>query len=379
MNSFSSDLDFLLSKDDNLLILSNETGKSQIIVSPKYQGKVFTSTANGRDGLSFGYINYKAFETDVLDEHINVYGGENRFWLGPEGGKFSIFFLPDSEQIFENWRTPSSIDTEGWSLVSSSKNEVVMAKSTRLKNSMDCVLDIDLNRKVSLLLKSEISSLLDVSIPSNIQVVAYKTENSITNRNNFEWNKETGTVCIWMLDMFNPSPNALTIIPYNEGSEESMGRIVTTDYFGEIPIDRIKLDDENIYLKTDGCYRCKLGLNALRTTSLAANYDPDCNRLTVVTFNTDKQAIYLNQEWGVDKKSFDGDALNAYNDGPLEDGSIMGPFLELESSSPAAFLKPNKTLTHYHSVFHFMGDEQSLSEISTKLLGVSNRQLKNIF
>ena len=29
--------------------------------------------------------------------HINVYGGEDRFWLGPEGGQFSIFFAKDAK------------------------------------------------------------------------------------------------------------------------------------------------------------------------------------------------------------------------------------------------------------------------------------------
>ena len=26
-------------------------------------------------------------------EHVNVFGGEDRFWLGPEGGQYSIFFV----------------------------------------------------------------------------------------------------------------------------------------------------------------------------------------------------------------------------------------------------------------------------------------------
>ena len=46
-------------------------------------------------------------------------------------------------------------------------------------------------------------------------------------------------------------------------------------------------------------------------------------------------AAYLNQEWNLDGDPFIGDAVNAYNDGPLEDGSQMGPFYELESVSPA--------------------------------------------
>jgi len=57
----------------------------------------------------------------------------------------------------------------------------------------------------------------------------------------------------------------------------------------------------------------------------------------------------------------------------------MGPFLELESSSPAAFLKPDESLSHRHNVFHFIGDEAALSPIAEQLLGVSLEKVKNIF
>ena len=53
---------------------------------------------------------------------------------------------------------------------------------------------------------------------------------------------------------------------------------------------------------------------------------------------------YLNQEWNIIKPPFSGDAVNAYNDGPLADGSQMGPFYEIETVSPAAFLKPGESI-----------------------------------
>ena len=30
--------------------------------------------------------------TDTVNPHMNAYGGEDRIWLGPEGGMFSLFF-----------------------------------------------------------------------------------------------------------------------------------------------------------------------------------------------------------------------------------------------------------------------------------------------
>jgi len=141
----------------------------------------------------------------------------------------------------------------------------------------------------------------------------------------------------------------------------------------------LQVGDGVIYLKTDGRFRSKLGLNAKRTKAVAGNYDPDAKRLTIVTFDVEKDATYLNQEWNPDKDPLTGDAMNAYNDGPLEDGSIMGPFFELESVSPAAFLHPNESLSHQHAVFNFVGEEGMLTKITEKLLGVSIQEIKSVF
>ena len=377
--TFGYDLNYLSKKDSLMVVLTGNGGNSQIIVSAKYQAKVFTSTAEGLSGKSMGFVNYKVFDSGVIDEHMNGYGGENRFWFGPEGGKYSVYFAPGVEQMFDNWHTPKSIDIEPWEIVAASNKDISFRKEMELKNYLGSNLKVQVNRSVSLIESQDVQSALEIEISPDVSAVAYKTDNMILNLNDFAWTKETGTICIWMLDMFIPAPKAVTIIPYNEGNEKELGKIVTSDYFGEIPSDRLKVQNGVIYLKTDGKYRSKLGLNGKRTKAIAGNYDPDMRRLTITTFEVDKDAIYLNQEWNPTKDPMVGDAMNAYNDGPLEDGSIMGPFLELESVSPAAFLEPMKSLTHKHSVYHFIGDEAGLDPIAKKLLGVSIKEILSSF
>ncbi len=378
--TFGYDLKYLSEKDSQLVVLKSDDGKAQLIASAKYQAKVFTSTANGEEGNSHGFINYKFFDAGVVDEHMNGFGGEDRFWLGPEGGQYSIYFEPGKEQGFDNWHTPKAIDIEEWSVKNASANSAVFTKDMELKNYQGFTLNIAVERKVSLMSDAEIANKLGIFLPEEVNAVAYATENTITNKNDFEWTPKTGTVCIWMLDMFNPSDSAITVIPYNAGDEKQLGRVVTSDYFGEIPADRL-IDDNNgtLFFKTDGKSRGKLGMNAKRTKSVAGNYDPIAKRLTVVTFKAEPDATYLNQEWNPGKNPLVGDALNAYNDGPLEDGSIMGPFLELESCSPAAFLKPGESLSHVHNVYHFVGDEAALSPVCEKLLGINLNKVKNVF
>ena len=377
--TFGYDLRYLSQKDDNLIVLSGDDGLAQIIVSAKYQAKVFTSTANGLEGNSIGFVNYKFFDAGQVDEHMNGFGGENRFWLGPEGGKYSVYFKRDAAQVFDNWHTPKPIDIEPWDVSSKNERYVSFRKEMEVTNYLGYQLKLQVDRSVSLLDRTGIESGLNIVLKPNVKAVGYTTENTVVNLNDFEWTDKTGVICIWILDMFNPAPRALTFIPFMEGDEKELGTVVTSDYFGEIPADRLKIQNQMIYLKTDGNFRSKLGLNAKRTKAIAGNYDPDSKRLTITTFDVDRDAVYLSQEWNPSKDPLRGDAMNAYNDGPLDDGSIMGPFLELESVSPAAFLKPMQSMNHRHTVYHFTGEEVDLSQITEKLTGISISEMKKVF
>ncbi|MDR0699114.1 MAG: hypothetical protein LBG28_07865 [Tannerella sp.] len=377
--TFRYDLNYLSGKDDKLTVLSGNEGRSQIIVSPKYQAKVFTATAEGLSGKSLGFINYRVLDSDVIDEHMNGYGGENRFWLGPEGGTYSIFFERGKTQVYDNWHTPKPIDIETWEITSANSKKVTFKKEMEVINYLGNLLALRAERTVSLLEEAEIQSALGIEIPRGVNTVAYATDNRIVNLDDFEWTAETGTICIWILDMFHTSPEACTVVPFYDGNATDLGKIVTSDYFGEIPSDRLKIKDNVIYLKTDGKYRSKLGLNGKRTTAIAGNYDPVSGRLTVITYDVDREAVYLNQEWDPAKDPLKGDAMNAYNDGPLEDGSIMGPFLEIESVSPAAFLKPTTSMSHKHTVYHFIGEEKDLNPIIGKLFGISASEIRTVF
>jgi len=123
--AFDKDLSFL-KKYDSVVVLSS--GSSKVVVSPRYQAKVFTSTAG--DGSSFGWINYDVFTADP-DPHMNAFGGENRIWLGPEGGPFSLFFPEGFVMDFSNWKIPAAFDTEPWETVSASDTAVELKKAEK--------------------------------------------------------------------------------------------------------------------------------------------------------------------------------------------------------------------------------------------------------
>jgi len=364
--SFGYDLHFL-SSHDSVIVLSS--GASSVVVSPRYQGKVLTSTASGDSGLSFGWIHYKAF-SGPLDPHMNAYGGENRFWLGPEGGKFSLFFPPGAKMEFANWKTPAPFDTEAWDVLSHSSTSVEMRKDMQLVNYAGTRLNLSVDRAVTILDRAAIDSVLGISLGDSVAAVGYCTVNTLTNTGGQAWTETTGMPCMWLLDMFPPSPSTTIIIPYAAGDGS---KPATTDYFGEIPADRLSFSNGVLRFRADGKSRGKLGIHPLRARPYAGSYDSLHGVLTIIAFDVDSSASarYLNQEWRTDRAPFSGDAVNAYNDGPLADGSQMGPFYELESVSPAAFLKPTEAQVHRHAVFHFTGSRASLESVARRVLGTS--------
>ena len=373
--SFGHDLDFLKKHDTGLVVL--RSGDARVIVSPKYQGKVFTSTDSGEEGPSFGWIHYKAFE-GPLDAHMNAYGGENRLWLGPEGGRFSLFFPPGAKMEFANWKTPAAIDTQPWRVRKQTDSNVIMQKEMRLTNYAGRELNITIGREVMIWSREGISKRLQVPLDDQVAAVGYETRNMLLNGGIEPWNDSTGMPCVWMLDMLKPSPSTVIVIPYQSGMGDT-GKPATTDYFGEIPGDRIKFDNGVIFFKADGKNRGKLGVHPSRALGVIGSYDSEHAVLTIAKFKVDSSGRYLNQEWNTVKPPFSGDAVNAYNDGPLADGSQMGPFYELESVAPAWSLASGALKSYGHDVFHFTGTEASLDKISRKVLGVSIEQIKQVF
>ncbi|MEW2921140.1 DUF6786 family protein [Muricauda sp. ANG21] len=367
--SFGYDIDFLKKWDSNLIILKSEN--ASVAVSGKYQGKVFTSSVSGNDGRSMGWINYDAF--GKTDPHMNAYGGESRFWLGPEGNAYSLFFKPEAEMTFENWKTPPPIDSEDWDVTEESETSVALERTMDIENYAGHKLNIRAQRIVKILSAEQMEELLGIQT-KGVKSVGYKTKNTITNIGGFEWTKSTGAPCIWILDMFPPSEETTIFIPYKK---EGTGPIATTDYFGKIAEDRIGYDDGILFFKADGKSRGKLGIPPQRATSMAGSYDASNNVLTITLFDVDSDATYLNQEWNLEGEPFLGDAVNAYNDGPLEDGSQMGPFYELESVSPAAFIKPNESLSHNHAVFHLTGKKENLEQIVEEVFGTTLELITN--
>lgn len=377
MGTYGYDAEFLSRQGISTIELKSQDGQARVLVAPGLQGRVMTSATGGLDSPGFGWINHAYIESGQRSDQFNPFGGEERFWLGPEGGPFSLYFPQGSEQVYANWVVPSALDTESFEVESADRKEAVFTRKMMLRNASGTAFDIDVKRTVSLLDREELGSLLGVEVPESMEAVAYRTENIITNAGDSPWTAQTGMPSIWLLGMFSPTPTTTVFIPFDP---ESAGRAVNDEYFGKIPADRLVIGEGMVYFRIDGQYRSKLGLPKGSAKDVCGSYDSAEKVLTILKYTVPQgECSYVNGQWGPQDDPFNGDVINSYNDGPTETGTVMGPFYEVETSSPAAALDPSESLVHTQCTIHLKGDEKQLDAISVAVFGVGLDKVSSIF
>lgn len=402
--NFGSDAAFLRQHTE-IITLSSSDGQAKVLVAPQWQGRVMTSTLAGDAGFSFGWINYDLIpggiapeaERSGLEKHIYVFGGAERFWLGPEGGQYSLYFAPDAPAYeFEYWKTPALIDTEAYDVVkarvskwnprlsrlrsnAADPTRVSFVKQAALTNKAGFTFELRINRTVSLLDNRQIERIIDTELPASTRAVAFSTDNTITNIGLEDWHADTGLPSIWLLGMLKHSPRSVVGIPVRDVP----GAAVRSDYFGAVDADRLRKQGQTVFFKADGQYRSKIGIPPSHATPFAGSYD-DLNKvLTIVHYTLPADATdrpYVKSQWQHHQAPYDGDVINAYNDGaPTPDSKPLGPFYELESSSPALALERGQSYTHTQTTIHLQGAEAVLNAISKDILGASLEQFRSVF
>lgn len=371
-STFGGDIAFL-KNHTKPVVLADKEGRMKAAVIPSMQGRVMTSSADGDRGMSYGWINRELIASGKYLAHMNAFGGEDRFWMGPEGGQYSIFFAKGAAFDLDQWFTPPALDTEPFEVIQQSAESVTLSRSLQLTNFTGTRYAARVERSVALLSRSKAWNELGVAAANDIKLVAFESVNRITNAGPDAWKKESGLLSIWILGMFNPSPKTTIVVPIKPGSESDLGPRVNADYFGRVPPERLVANENVIFFRGDGQYRSKIGINPRRAKPVLGSYDAANRVLTVVQFTIPAGAAgYVNSMWEIQKEPYAGDAANSYNDGPPAPGAKpLGPFYELESSSPAIALAPGQSFTHTHRTVHLQGDEKGLDLIARKTLGVS--------
>jgi hypothetical protein len=279
--TFDDDVAFLR-RHAEVVVLGDGAGAARVAIVPAWQGRVMTSTVGGPSAPSHGWTNDEP-SPPAARPHINAFGGEDRLWLGPEGGQFSIFFKTGDPFDLEHWQTPPLVDTEPWPVVERGPRHVAFRHTGRLLNHSGTALDVQIERIVRLLDAGAAAPRLGGKVPSGVRWVAFESENRLTNAGKNAWTKKDGLLSLWILGMFKPSPATTVVVPYRDGSERELGPVVNDAYFGRVPADRLVARNGLLFFSGDGRYRSKIGLSPRRARPVLGSYDATAGGLRSVT------------------------------------------------------------------------------------------------
>ena len=378
--SFADDVAFLRNYVETI-VLSTESGSARVAVVPAWQGRVMTSSADGDSGMSYGWLNRPLIEKGIapeneregLEQHIYAFGGEDRLWIGPEGGQFSWYFPEGAAFEFENWHVPAFIDTDPWTVTHRDEKSARVQFNATLKNWSGHEFSLGFEREVVMLGREAIASALSIPMGEDVSFVAYESHNTLSNTGEEAWNMQSGLPSIWILGMLKHGARTTVVIPYEKDLADASAAIVKDDYFGKVPADRLFVDEDAsvIYFSADGAYRSKIGISPARSLGVAGSWNAVKEVLTIVQYNTpDKPVNYVNSSWELQQDPFQGDAVNSYNDGPVGGGQL-GPFYELETSSPALALTPEESYMHTQRTIHLKGEREQLDLIAEHVFGAN--------
>ena len=163
---------------------------------------------------------------------MNVFGGEDRFWLGPEGGQYALYFAKGEPFDFDHWQVPKP-STAGPGRRRSGPAQVAFREGHEARQLF--------RHHVRRARRSDRRSLAtgaDTAArrapPRRSSAVAYESENHLVNTGQTAWTKETGLLSVWILGMYQPSPRRV-VVPFRQGPRPSSGRWSTTTTSARCP------------------------------------------------------------------------------------------------------------------------------------------------
>ena len=351
---------------DDAIVLSGEGG-SKVLVSPRFQGRIMTTRVGPIE--SVGFVSLKTIAEGETHPNFNNFGGQDRYWLGPEAGQYGIYFPPGVDFDRKVWQVPPDFDRGPFKVVEKDAGKVKFTRDISVMNYIGTRFKARAEREVGLIPSAQLSRALGVDLPAGVNYCGSYSENKLINAGDQPWKKETGLINIWILGQFEPGEQTVIIAPFKPGDGPAYR---DEPYFGKVKPDRLKVVGNAVLLRADARSEGKVGIAQKRTGGLAGSIDFQNHLLVVVRFDVPKEeAMYGNSSWVKNQPDpYSGDLFQTYNSDRSGSPDQRYAFYELESVSPSVELDPGKGVLHRHETYCFQGDDGKLKELARKILGV---------
>ena len=356
-------------------VLAGRDAQCKVLVCPELAGRVLGTTSGGENGAFGGFIDAQAFQEGMKDIWDN-WGGEERYWVAPEGGQFGLMFK-DQCECFAHYDVQEGINRTPYQVleVSPQAKSLTMRCRMHLKNKLGTRFHLEVTRRITVLDDCPYSN----GCGDAVRFVGFQSESSLLNIGERPFARETGTLAHWHLGQFLVGDHLIGIVPFCP--DDRAAPPVREDYFkdfcvgGAMPANRYRLLNNCALFKADGKVRSKIGQNRSRATGRLGSYNLETNELILLDYDFYPQLDYAASYWYEQPQPYDGDVISFSAEGPARPGGPPGRCYELEALSPALLLTPGESFTWRTRTLHLAGRAVTTASICQRFLGPNIGQL----
>ncbi|MGL6225001.1 MAG: DUF6786 family protein [Thermoguttaceae bacterium] len=342
--SYSNALHFLQSKT-TVCELINQFG-ARIAVCPDWNARVMTSSCNGLNGESLGYINVPAIESG--SDFQNQFGGENQllFPYFPDFSDYPKYTI--HEGPFEIINKQSSFHLTLSRVVANEHQNTCWLRKLTL-------LDADL------LADSFSDEVLDVLSHPETSHVSYSSQNTLLNQGTqFAQNKNFKNLLFPQIkSSLNATPFSVVLLPVREGIDDLLGPAMHVESFAPLPRRRLLWTKPIALFRADGVLDAQLTVSRRRTLYFCGAIDMRAGILTILQFSEESSENDL----------ADCDpAIRVINHGHKSNRDL--PFYDICIAATSEELKTGESTTLFHTTTHIITDREKLAFLTQKIFGV---------
>ncbi len=332
--------------DKNIQKLTSAHG--EIFVSPGMQGRIFCTLDNK---ILHRFDNTLAFSPSPVN--FNNIGG-NSLWPAPEGGDFAYNYPPNGE-----WYVQKDINSKPFTLVSNSKNKIVISRDINLLNRKGIEVKMTMSRSISLLQNRF------TDLNPRVRTIAYRTLDKFTMSETYS--ADHVLIGAWSLEQFDMDENIVSFGIFDDGDVSV--KSLNTDFYAD-PTDSLAFAPNVFSFKIGGPARKQIALHKNASPRMIGAYIPSqnlwilrCNRLV-------SDGIYFNI---ADNEQPDGPFSSADTYSIFNGAEQLG-FFELETIAPMSVGKKNTVggSTLGSETYFFKGDSEYIVPFMKNFLNVNS-------
>ena len=338
------------------VLLAGEDPNKVVIVAPALGGRVLCTGFEGVEGDTDSYI----LDTEIKKGAAPTgpgavwsnFGGEERFWLAPEGGRFALFFREGEEQTIANYLIPNSLNSARFGVTAQAADgtSVTFAAPVQLTNSLGTQFDLQVRRKIEVLQSCPYA----LGYGDKLDFVGFESKSWVKNTGPAALSRQTGAVAVWTLGQYPVRDHTVIIVPFRPGPDSELGKPLNTQYFKTDVVDITKIPkgrsyndywavkDDYALIKANGSIGTKIEMWPQRALGKIASIDLARFSLTIVEFQMYPELDYLASYWlPYPEDPFQGAAISIF---VLGKGREFHSFTNWKRSHRRSFCTPANSI-----------------------------------